>query len=126
MDVYRPWPISVCTHSPLCFAVVAVAVVLAVANVVWFVLLFAGGVLVPVGQLPTALGAVVELLPSGALAEGLRDALLGQTPSPLHLVVLAAWAVVAGTVASRTIRHAPARCDATYGYFIEGAFCLLK
>lgn len=78
--------------------------VLAVANVVWFVLLFAGGVLVPVDALPGALGAVVGLLPSGALAEGLRDALLGTAPSPLHLVVLAVWALVAGAVASRTIR----------------------
>lgn len=78
--------------------------VLAVANVVWFVLLFAGGVLLPVDQLPSALGAVVELLPSGALAEGLRAALVGATPSPLHLVVLAVWAVVAGAVAARTVR----------------------
>jgi ABC-2 type transport system permease protein len=78
--------------------------VLAVANVVWFVLLFAGGVLLPVDQLPDALGAVVELLPSGALAEGLRAALVGSAPSPLHLVVLVAWAVVAGAVAARSVR----------------------
>jgi ABC-2 type transport system permease protein len=78
--------------------------VLAVANVVWFLLLFAGGVLLPADQLPGALGVVVQLLPSGALAESLRTALAGGTPAPLHLVVLVVWALVAGGVASRTVR----------------------
>lgn len=78
--------------------------VLAVANVVWFVLLFAGGVLVPSAQLPTAMATVVELLPSGALAEGLRAALTGSSPSWSHVLVLAVWAVVAGGVATRTVR----------------------
>lgn len=78
--------------------------VLAVANIVWFVLLFAGGVLVPAADLPDPLGAVVQLLPSGALAEGLRTALLGGTPSARHLVVLLLWALVAGGVGARTVR----------------------
>lgn len=78
--------------------------VLAVANILWFVLLFAGGVLLPVAALPGALGAVVTLLPSGALAEGLRATLLGGTPTVGQVVVLLAWAVVAGGLASRTVR----------------------
>jgi ABC-2 type transport system permease protein len=78
--------------------------VLAVANIVWFVLLFAGGVLVPVAQLPGPLGVVVGLLPSGALAEGLRGVLLGGTPTLGQVVVLLVWAVVAGGIASRTVR----------------------
>ena len=78
--------------------------VLAVANIVWFVLLFAGGVLVPAAALPGPLAVVVTLLPSGALAEGLRAALLGGTPSLSHVVVLIVWAVVAGAVATRTVR----------------------
>jgi ABC-2 type transport system permease protein len=78
--------------------------VLAVANIVWFVLLFAGGVLVPVAALPGPLAAVVMLLPSGALAEGLRTALLGGTPTLGQVLVLLAWAVVAGGIASRTVR----------------------
>jgi len=79
-------------------------VVLAVANIVWFVLLFAGGVLVPASSLPGPLAVVVQALPSGALAEGLRTALLGGTPSPVHLLVLLAWAIVAGAVAARSVR----------------------
>ncbi|WP_373695124.1 ABC transporter permease [Actinomycetospora aeridis] len=79
-------------------------IVLAVANVVWFVLLFAGGVLVPAAALPGPLAAVVQLLPSGALAEGLRTALAGGTPSVGHVVVLLVWTVVAGGIATRTVR----------------------
>ena len=78
--------------------------VLAVANIVWFVLLFAGGVLVPASALPGPLAVVVQLLPSGALAEGLRTALLGGTPALGHIVVLIVWAVVAGGIATRTVR----------------------
>lgn len=79
-------------------------VVLGVANLVWFVLLLAGGVLVPAASLPGPLGAVVGLLPSGALAEGLRSALTGGAPAPAQVVVLAVWAAVAGTVAARCVR----------------------
>jgi ABC-2 type transport system permease protein len=78
--------------------------VLVIANVVWFVLLFVGGIVVPADQLPGPLGAVVELLPSGALAEGLRSVLLGGTPGVGHVVVLVVWGVVAGLAAARTLR----------------------
>ena len=58
-------------------------ITLAVANVVWFVLLLAGGIVVPLAQLPGPLAAVGALLPSGALAEGLRLTLsTGQPPAP--------------------------------------------
>src|SRR6185312_6995573 len=43
-------------------------VVLAVANAVWFVLLLAGGIVVPLDRLPGPVGVVAALLPSGALA----------------------------------------------------------
>lgn len=80
-------------------------VTLAVANLVWFVLLLVGGIVVPVGQLPGALGAVAALLPSGALAEALRTALAaGQGPSVGQVLVLLAWAVVAGGLAARFVR----------------------
>jgi ABC-2 type transport system permease protein len=78
--------------------------VLAVANIVWFVLLFAGGVLVPASALPGPLAAVVVLLPSGALAEGLRATLLGGGPTTGQIVVLLVWAVVGGAIATRTVR----------------------
>ena len=68
-------------------------VVLAVANVVWFVLLLAGGIVVPLDRLPGPVAAVAALLPSGALAEGLRTALAtGAAPGAGPVLVLLAWA----------------------------------
>jgi ABC-2 type transport system permease protein len=78
--------------------------VLALANIVWFVLLLAGGILLSPSVLPSGLGTVVSLLPSGALAEGLRVALVDGNFAPGPLAVLAVWAVVAGLVATRTTK----------------------
>ncbi|WP_409465723.1 ABC transporter permease [Amycolatopsis sp. GA6-003] len=78
--------------------------VLALANIVWFVLLLAGGILLAPSALPSGVGVVVSLLPSGALAEGMRAALVdGQFPVGAA-VVLAGWAVVAGVLATRTTK----------------------
>ncbi|WP_206788636.1 ABC transporter permease [Amycolatopsis sp. MtRt-6] len=78
--------------------------VLALANVVWFVLLLAGGILLAPSSLPPGLAPVVELLPSGALAEGMRAALVDGAFAPGPLAVLAVWAVLAGALASRTTK----------------------
>jgi ABC-2 type transport system permease protein len=78
--------------------------VLALANIVWFVLLLAGGILLAPSALPSGLAAVVELLPSGALAEGMRAALVDGAFAPGPMVVLAVWAVLAGGLASRTTK----------------------
>ena len=80
-------------------------VVLAVANAVWFVLLLAGGIVVPVDRLPGPLAAIASLLPSGALAEGLRTTLAtGAAPGAGPVVVLLAWTAAAGVLAVRTVR----------------------
>ena len=79
--------------------------VLAVANVVWFVLLFGGGIRVPLDRLPGPVAAAVAVLPSGALAEGLRTALTsGAAPVTGPVLVLLGWAVAAAAVAVRAIR----------------------
>jgi len=78
--------------------------VLALANIVWFVLLLAGGILLAPSALPPGVAAVVEVLPSGALAEGMRGALVDGAFAPWPLATLAAWALIAGAVASRTTR----------------------
>ncbi|HVH22907.1 MAG TPA: ABC transporter permease, partial [Pseudonocardia sp.] len=80
-------------------------ITLAVANVVWFVLLLAGGIVVPLDQLPGPLATVAALLPSGALAEGLRLTLsTGQPPGGLQVLVLLAWAAAATAVALRAVK----------------------
>ncbi|AEA25591.1 ABC transporter permease [Pseudonocardia benzenivorans] len=80
-------------------------IVLAVANVIWFVLLLGGGIVVPLDSLPTAVAAVAAYLPSGALAEGLRIALAGTAGSLTQSVlVLVAWTVVGAALAARFVR----------------------
>lgn len=78
--------------------------VLALANLVWVLLLAMGGVVVDSTQLPAGLASVVALLPSAALGDSLRAALLdGQVLVGAWLVMLA-WAVAATALASRLFR----------------------
>jgi ABC-2 type transport system permease protein len=80
-------------------------VTLAVANLVWFVLLLAGGIVVPVAHLPGPLAAVAGLLPSGALAEGLRATLAtGEPPAAASVLVLLGWTAAATALAVRTVK----------------------
>ncbi|RSN34294.1 multidrug ABC transporter permease [Amycolatopsis sp. WAC 01416] len=78
--------------------------VLALANIVWFVLLGAGGILLAPSTMPSGVAWIVELLPSGALAEGLRSVLLDGSFGWGPFAVLAGWGVVAGALASKTTK----------------------
>jgi ABC-2 type transport system permease protein len=77
---------------------------LAAANLVYVVLLVAGAVVVPLSSYPPAMRDVVTLLPSGALAEGLREVLSGQGLVWERPVVLLAWFAVTGLLTTRTFR----------------------
>jgi ABC-2 type transport system permease protein len=77
---------------------------LAAANLVYLLLLVGGGVVVPLDRYPDAVQPVIELLPSGALAEGLREALTGQGLSWSAVLVLAVWAAAGAALTSRTFR----------------------
>jgi ABC-2 type transport system permease protein len=80
-------------------------VVLALANLVWFVLLLAGGIIVPPDSMPGALGDIVQLLPSGALTDGMHTALVeGGTPSWSVFAVLIGWGALATLAATRTTK----------------------
>lgn len=80
-------------------------IVLALANLVWFVLLLAGGIVIPLSALPEPIATVAEFLPSGALAEALRATMVeGSAPGAGPVLVLVGWAVVAGLVAARAVR----------------------
>lgn len=80
-------------------------ITLAVANLVWFVLLLAGGIVIPVDGLPGPLAAVATVLPSGALAEGLRTALVdGAAPGVTPVLVLLVWTAAAAAAATRLVR----------------------
>ncbi|MEO3943067.1 ABC transporter permease [Paenarthrobacter nicotinovorans] len=74
---------------------------LAITNLLWILLGALGGIVVPSERLPALLQGIVHFLPSGALGQALRDALLaGTVPFPAVLVLLL-WTVLAGAAAIR-------------------------
>ena len=80
-------------------------VTLAVANLIWLVLVLVGGIVVPVDEMPRTLAAVAQWLPTAALADGLRTTLAtGAAPTGQQVLVLVAWAAVAAAAAVRLVR----------------------
>jgi len=78
---------------------------LAAQNGLYLVLLLLGGMIIPVDELPLPLRAVARLLPSGALADVLRDALAdGGDLVALSWIVLAVWAILTPLLAARWFR----------------------
>jgi len=78
--------------------------VLALANLIWILLLGLGGVIVPRTEMSSGLSHVAALLPSGALGDGLREAFIHGRLAGIPLLVLVVWGTVATVLASRTFR----------------------
>ncbi len=78
--------------------------VLAVANLVWVLLLAGSAVVVPPHVMPTPLDRIAPWLPSGALADGLRAALQHGRLSVVPLLVLLIWFGAAAALVARTFR----------------------
>jgi len=76
---------------------------LAVANLVYLLLMAGGAVVLPADTYGGA-GGVLSALPSGALGTGMRTALLDGSLPVVPLLVLAAWAVVGTVLTARTFR----------------------
>jgi ABC-2 type transport system permease protein len=78
---------------------------LALANLIYIVLLGLGGVVFPLTKFPAGARPFLTLLPTGALATGLRAVLADAAGVPVRdLAVLAVWAVVGIGAAARTFR----------------------
>ncbi|WP_407914402.1 ABC transporter permease [Kitasatospora sp. NE20-6] len=78
---------------------------LAAANLVFVLLLLAGGVVVPLSKFPGAVRPVLELLPISALSDGLRSVLQQGAGVPWpDLGILAVWAVLGLAAAARWFR----------------------
>lgn len=78
--------------------------VLAVANLLLVLLIVVGGVLVPPSSMPGWWAHVATFLPSGALGEAMRGALLEGSVPALSVVVLLAWTFVLGAAVNRLFR----------------------
>ncbi|SFF17574.1 ABC-2 type transport system permease protein [Actinacidiphila alni] len=78
---------------------------LAAANLVFILLLVAGGVIVPLSKFSDGVQSVLKLLPISALSDGLRDVLQHGAGMPWgDLGILAVWAVVGLAAAARFFR----------------------
>ena len=67
----------------------------------WFPSAFFAGLYVPVEYMPAVLRRIGDFTPLGAFRQAIQAAWAGDTPHPLHLVVLAVSFVVAGGLAVR-------------------------
>ena len=78
---------------------------LAAQNGLYLVLLLLGGMVIPFAKLPGAIRAVAHALPSGALADVLRDTLGNAGTQPTRSwIVLCIWAAVTPLLAARMFR----------------------
>ncbi len=78
---------------------------LALANGLFLVLMFLGGMAYPLDELPGALQDVARLLPAAALSECLRGVLVAGEAFPRgSLAVLGVWAVAAPALTARWFR----------------------
>jgi ABC-2 type transport system permease protein len=77
-------------------------VTLAGANLAWLILLFGGGIAIPLSKFPHGVAEVLQYLPSAALSNGLHRVLQGGAQFPVAPVLtLLGWAVVAVPAAAR-------------------------
>ncbi|AKT51982.1 ABC transporter permease [Arsenicicoccus sp. oral taxon 190] len=77
---------------------------LALANLVWVLMLGVGGVLIPGSHLPGVWATVVSWLPSAALGDGFRAAFEGHGLPWQPLVVLVVWGTIFCAAAARLFR----------------------
>lgn len=78
---------------------------LAMQNGIYLILLLIGGIVIPIDSLPEPLRAVGSGLPSGALADVLREALTGAGTHPqASWIILCLWAFIAPLFAARWFR----------------------
>ncbi|EME17702.1 ABC transporter permease [Rhodococcus triatomae] len=78
-------------------------IVLALANVLWFVMAGVGSVVFGGDSIPPALHTVARLIPSGALAEGLDRALSGSV-DVFALAVITVWGAAGAWLAVRLFK----------------------
>ena len=80
-------------------------VTLAAANLVWLVLMFAGGIAIPLAKFGPAARDILQYLPSAALSDGLHVVLQDGHGLPARdTITLLVWAVLAVPAAARWFR----------------------
>ncbi|SEE47631.1 ABC-2 type transport system permease protein [Arthrobacter alpinus] len=72
---------------------------LAITNLGWILLAAVGGIVLPAGKFSSSLEGLVQWLPSGALGNLMRAALIESRLDVWGLIILLAWAAVAAVAA---------------------------
>jgi ABC-2 type transport system permease protein len=75
-----------------------------IGMIVFFPSLFFAGVYIPWNVMPEIMRRISDFTPLGAAIQAVRAAWLGDPVHPLHLVIMAGYAVVAGALAARFFR----------------------
>jgi ABC-2 type transport system permease protein len=75
-----------------------------VGSLLFFPMMFFAGLWVPRAQMGAALRSVSDLTPLGALVAAVQRTIGGSWPGTVHLIVLAAWAVILCLAAGRLFR----------------------
>lgn len=78
--------------------------VLALANLIWVLLLAGGGVILPADRVGGVAGTLIGLLPSAALGDGLRTALVGGAMPWASCGILLVWMGILGSAVRATFR----------------------
>jgi len=81
--------------------------VLAIANGLFMLFILFGGVVVATSQMPDAVASIIDLLPSAALANGLRESLQQGGLPVLPVIVLLVWTAIGVLLARRSFRWEP-------------------
>ena len=74
---------------------------LAITNLLWILLAAAGGIIIPTGHLPGIVQPFIEVLPSAALGDALRSALIDSQFNISAALILLAWTILGGLGAVR-------------------------
>lgn len=76
----------------------------AIGNLVFYPMMFFGGLWLPIPEMPTLLQHIAHATPLGAAWEAFQQAAIGHWPPALALVTMAAWAVAFSAAAVRFFR----------------------
>jgi ABC-2 type transport system permease protein len=76
----------------------------AIGTILFFPMMFFAGLWLPIAQMPPLLRQISHAAPLGAAVQALQDSAQGQWPQPVHLLTMAAYAVVFGLAATRLFR----------------------
>jgi ABC-2 type transport system permease protein len=74
---------------------------LAVTNLLWILLAAVGGIIIPAVNLPDVMQPFVQILPSAALGEAMRSALIDAVFNIPAMLILLAWTILGGLAAVR-------------------------